>query len=113
MLHMWLRVAHVDQDPLLQHGRISLLDAEHEIAKGTVDVLAAALHRRVVGRVAHVDRDGPGPLIVAREQRVQLLMPGKDHSGLGVLRRCDVSGATSGHSGRDRPALSAPNGGGF
>ena len=33
------------------------LDAKHEVAEGTVDVLAAALHRRVVGRVHGVHRE--------------------------------------------------------
>ena len=31
------------------------VDAEHEVAEGAVDVLAAALHGRLVGRVDDVD----------------------------------------------------------
>ena len=35
-------------------------DAHHEVAEGAVDVLAAALQGRVVGRVDQVDRHVPG-----------------------------------------------------
>ena len=52
-----------DSPDLLQHGGVGLLDAEHQVAEGTVDVLAAALQRRVVGRVAQVHRDGPRALL--------------------------------------------------
>ena len=34
------------------------VDAEHEVAEGAVDVLAAALHGRLVGRVDDVDSHG-------------------------------------------------------
>ena len=43
---------------LLQHRGVRPLKAEHQVAEGTVDVLAAALQRRVVGRVAEIHRDG-------------------------------------------------------
>ena len=34
------------------------VDAEHEVAEGAVDVLAAALHSRLVRRVQQVHRHG-------------------------------------------------------
>ena len=84
---------------LLQNGWIRLLDAHHEIAERTVDILTPALYRAVVGRVADVDGDGSGLLVVTGPQSVQLGMSGKDHSRFGVLRGSDISGAHSGHSG--------------
>lgn len=62
------------------------LDAHHLIAEGTVDVLAAALQGRVVGRVHRVDRHGPTPAPV---EGVQLdvagphLPRGRRHGGGG------------------------------
>ena len=60
------------------------LDAHHLVAEGTVDVLAAALQRRVVGRVHRVDHHGPA---AAPVQRVHLdvarphLPRGRRHHG--------------------------------
>ena len=39
---------------------LRVADAHHEVAEGTVDVLAAALQGRVVGSVDQVDRHVPG-----------------------------------------------------
>ena len=44
---------------LLQYGGVAAADAHHQVAEGTVDVLAAALQRRVVGRVNQVHRQLP------------------------------------------------------
>lgn len=44
---------------LLQHSGVAAADAHHQVAEGTVDVLAAALQRRVVGRVNQVHRQLP------------------------------------------------------
>ena len=61
-----------------------MFDAEKEVAEWTVDVLAAALNGRVVGRVDEVHRQAPANLaIVAGVKGVQLLVSG---SG----RRCKV-----------------------
>ena len=54
---------------------VGFLDAEEEVAEGTVDVFAAALHRRVVGRVDDVDGQVAAEgAIVACEQGVQVLV---------------------------------------
>ena len=52
-----------------------MFDAEKEVAEWTVDVLAAALNGRVVGRVDEVHRQAPANLaIVAGVKSVQFLM---------------------------------------
>ncbi len=76
---------------LLQHGGVGLLDAEHEVAEGAVDVLAAALHGGAVGRVAHVDGDGARVHVVAGVQRVQLLVAGDDQVRVGARRQHDAA----------------------
>ena len=73
---------------LLENGWVCLLDVKHEIAEGTVDVLAAALKGGVVGRVAHVDRDGrlARGHVVRRVQRVHLEVTGDHQVGVRRLR---------------------------
>ena len=78
--------------PLLEHRGVGHLDVEHQVAEGTVDVLAAALQRRVVGRVEHVHRDGPRLLVVGRELRVQLEVPRPDDARVRPLRQHDGAG---------------------
>ena len=52
-----------------------MFDAEKEVAEWTVDVLAAALNGRVVGRVDEVHRQATANLaIVAGVKSVQFLM---------------------------------------
>lgn len=77
---------------LLEHRGVGHLDVEHQVAEGTVDVLAAALQRRVVGRVEHVHRDGPRLLVVGRELRVQLEVPRPDDARVRPLRQHDRAG---------------------
>ena len=77
---------------LLEHRGVGLLDAEHQVAEGTVDVLAAALQRRIVGRVEQVHRDGPRLLVVGRVLRVQLEVPRPDDARVRPLRQHDRAG---------------------
>ena len=103
-------LAHRDSLPvLLQHRGVRLLDAEHQVAEGTVDVVAAALQRRVVGRVAQVHRDGARLLVVGRVQRVQLAVARPDDARVGArrqhyrARRLDRRPTSTNRSGRLPP----------
>ena len=66
------------------------VDAEHEVAEGAVDVLAAALHGRLVGRVDDVDghRAGGGD-VVGGVEGVEVAVTGADHVGVGADRDHD------------------------
>lgn len=63
--------------------------AEHEVAEGAVDVLAAALHGRVVGCVDDVDRHGAGDDVVGGVEGVVVEVPGADHVVLGAAGNHD------------------------
>ena len=62
------------------------LEVHHEVAEGTVDVSAVALHRRVSGRVHEVDAHALRvDDVVGLVQRADLLVP-RDHSVLPQVR---------------------------
>ena len=81
------------------------VDAEHEVAEGAVDVLAAALHGRLVGRVDDIDCHGAGDDVVGSVEGVEVAVTRSDHVGVGPVR--DQEGRPRG-GGRCRLKLSCP-----
>ncbi len=75
---------------LLQDGGIRLLNAEHEVAEGTVDVLTSTLDGGTVGRVADVNGDRTSVDVVGGIQGLQVLVARDDEVGVCPSRLDDA-----------------------